>query len=115
MTKIYVYAGCDTCRKALKFLDGRGISYQSIPVRETPPSQTELRRMLDFQKGEIKKLFNISGLDYRTLNLKEKMSSMSEDEAIKLLSQNGNLIKRPFFLSEKIGLVGFKEEQWKKL
>jgi arsenate reductase-like glutaredoxin family protein len=40
---------------------------------------------------------------------------MTKDEAIKLLSKNGKLIKRPFLLTNNNGTVGFKEETWKKL
>ena len=69
--------------------------------------------MLAFYAGDLRKLFNTSGLDYKALNLKDKLPGMSETEAIGLLSKNGNLVKRPFALSERIGLVGFKEDVWK--
>ena len=69
--------------------------------------------MLTFQGGNVKKLFNTSGLDYKKLNLKEKLQDLSMEEALELLSRNGNLIKRPFLLTDKMGLVGFQEDQWK--
>lgn len=112
MLKIYQYKGCSTCKKALKFLDTNKIKYKNIPIRETPPSKTELKKMLKMMDGELKKLFNTSGQDYRALNIKEKISHMTDAEAIELLAGNGNLIKRPFLLATDWGVVGFKEDVW---
>lgn len=113
MLKIYEYKNCGTCRNALKFLDAKKIPYQKIAIRETPPTKVELKKMLGYLNGELKKLFNTSGLDYKSLNIKDKLPKMTEEQALGLLASNGNLIKRPFVLSDKFGCVGFKEEQWK--
>lgn len=110
MTKVYAYKGCDGCKKAIKWLKGNNIAFEEIAIRETPPSIDELKAMLAHQGGALKKLFNISGQDYRKMGLKETLPTMSEDDALKLLSENGNLVKRPFLLSEDVGLVGFKED-----
>lgn len=109
---IHTYAKCDTCRKAVKWLKARGIAFEEIPIREQPPSKADLRRMLDVYGGDLKRLFNTSGGDYRELKLGEKLPSMSEAEALDLLAGNGNLVKRPFLLDGKGGLVGFKEAEW---
>lgn len=111
MIKIYTYKNCSTCQKALKYLDNLEIPYKSIPIRETPPTKTELKKMLQ-TTGDLKKLFNTSGKDYRELNIKEKLPTLSEKDAIELLAENGNLIKRPFLISSEIRLVGFKPEIW---
>jgi len=110
--KIYTYKNCGTCKKATKWLDAQGITYEELPVRDTPPSVDELRVMLAHQNGELRKLFNTAGGDYRELNLKDKLPSMSETEAIELLASRGNLVKRPFVLGDDFGLVGFKEDVW---
>ncbi|MCA9410270.1 MAG: arsenate reductase family protein [Candidatus Omnitrophica bacterium] len=112
MLKIYAYAKCGTCRKALKHLDVKGIDYQEIPIRESPPKRTELKNMLEFYDGDLRRLFNTSGGDYKELKLKDKLPAMNQKEAIDLLASNGNLVKRPFVLGEDFGLVGFKEEEW---
>lgn len=114
MLKVYEYKNCGTCKKALKYLEAQGIDYKAIPIRETPPKKTELKKMLGFLDGEIKKLFNTSGQDYRAMGLKDKVANMTEKEAFELLSQNGNLVKRPFLLSDNWGTVGFKEELWQE-
>lgn len=114
MLKVYEYDKCSTCKKALKFLDGRKVAYERIPIVDRPPTMTELKKMLSFV-GDIRKLFNTSGLVYRELKLGEKLPSMSEAEALKLLAANGKLIKRPFALKADQGVVGFKEAEWKKL
>ncbi len=112
--KVYEYSGCSTCRKALGFLKKQGIAYESFPIRETPPSIAELKKAKQVI-GDIRKLFNVSGKDYREGNWKEKLTKISEEEALKALSKNGNLIKRPFVISDKTVLVGFKEEEWNNI
>lgn len=112
--RVYEYANCSTCKKALKFLDQKKVSYERVPIVDQPPSLAELKTMLAFQKGEIKKLFNTSGQLYRELGISEKLPGMSESAALKLLSQYGKLVKRPFVVTGEFGLVGFKEDEWKK-
>jgi len=110
--KIYDYKGCGTCRKALKWLEARKIQYDKIPIREKPPSKTELKRMLKVYEGNLRRLFNTSGGDYKEFNLKDRLPALSNTQAIDLLAGNGNLIKRPFVLTKKGGVIGFKEEEW---
>lgn len=111
--KVYEYPKCSTCVKALKFLDARGADYKKIDMTADAPSVAELKRMLGYGV-ELKKLFNTSGLVYKEMKLSAKLPNMSEAEALKLLSGNGRLVKRPFVLGEDFGLVGFREEEWKK-
>lgn len=114
MLKIYTYAKCSTCQKARKFLDARKIKYQEIPIRETPPSPAELNSMLLAREGQIRKLFNTSGLDYKAMGLSAKLPLMKEEDALRLLSSNGNLVKRPFAVGKDIYLTGFDEAAWEK-
>lgn len=112
MLTIYTYQKCGTCREALKWLDTRGISYQVKAIRETPPTVAELETMLAAQGGELRRIFNTSGIDYRELGMKDKLPEMSQQEALKLLATNGNLVKRPFVSGCGKALVGFKETVW---
>jgi arsenate reductase len=113
--RVYAYAGCDTCRKALKFLASRGVEPAVIPIREQPPTPAELRAMLRHTGGEVRRLFNTSGQDYRAMKLGERLPSISENEALALLAANGNLVKRPFALTKTAGVVGFKPQEWERL
>lgn len=117
--KVFEYKACSTCQKALKYLDKKNVTYERIPIVEHPPSVSELKQMLKYleaEGGTFKNLFNTSGLQYRELKISDKLKAgMTAEEAIKLLSQNGKLIKRPFLLTKNNGTVGFKEEIWKKL
>ena len=113
--RIYENSKCSTCRKALKFLDNRNVAYEKVPIVETPPTKAELKKMLALQGGNLKKLFNTSGEVYRAMKIGEKLPFMSESEALELLASNGKLIKRPFALAGDKGLVGFNEDEWKKL
>lgn len=109
---VYVYSKCSTCKDALSYLEKRKIKFIKSEITETPPTIAELKKMLKFMNGNIKKLFNTSGQLYRELKLNEKLENMSEEEAFDLLSKNGMLVKRPFLLGDKFGLVGFKEKEW---
>lgn len=113
--RVYAYKGCDTCRRALKFLAEKQISAEVIAIREQPPTVAELRRMLGYVGGDLRRLFNTSGGDYKTLGLKDRLPAMSESEALDLLAQHGNLVKRPLALSPKTGAVGFKLAEWEAL
>jgi len=115
---LYIYAKCSTCRNAVKWLRDRGIVFTEHAIRETPPSLAELRTMLAAYGGdsELRRIFNTSGMDYRAQGLAQKLPGMRVDEALALLGQNGNLIKRPFLIGEheglSVALVGFKEPEW---
>ena len=113
MLKVYAHKNCDTCRKALKFLRASGIEFREIPIRETPPSAAELRAMLGAYDGQLRRLFNTSGADYKSLGLAAKLSAMSEAEAISLLASNGNLVKRPFAIGGGVHFAGFDEAAWR--
>lgn len=101
--------------KARKFLEKKKIKFKDIPIVDEPPTKAELKKMIKSYDGEIKKLFNTSGVVYREMKIKDKIADMKESEAVELLSKNGKLIKRPFLLSERGSLVGFKEEEWKQI
>ncbi|XDD42690.1 Spx/MgsR family RNA polymerase-binding regulatory protein [Leptospira sp. WS60.C2] len=111
--KVYEYSGCSTCRNALKYLKSKKIEFEQLPIRESAPTVAELKKAKQYL-GDIKKLFNTSGKDYREGNWKEKLATLSEDQIYRELSANGNLVKRPFVVGEGWFLVGFKEEEWKE-
>jgi arsenate reductase (glutaredoxin) len=111
---IYTYAGCSTCRDATAWLAKHEIAFVEKPIRETPPSVAELELMLKYYDGELKRLFNTSGLEYKALGMADKLAHMTAAEALRLLSKNGKLVKRPFLLGPKVGLLGFKPERWKE-
>lgn len=113
--RIYAYEGCETCQRALRLLEERGIEFEVIPIRKSPPTVAELRRAFDAVKGELRRLFNTSGQTYRRLNLKDSLATMTVAEALAMLSSNGNLVKRPLLFSPSEVLVGFQEERWRKL
>lgn len=109
--KIYSYTKCSTCRRALSFLKSRDLEVEVVDITETPPTLVELKKMLA-QTGDVKKLFNTSGVQYRELGISTKLKTMSTDQALKLLSENGRLVKRPFLISAEHALVGFDEKAW---
>ncbi len=112
--EVYQYTKCGTCRKAIRFLDDLGIEYNAREITEAPPSEPELRAMLNHYNGNIRKLFNTSGQLYRKLKMKDRLDTMTTEEAVGLLSQNGMLVKRPFLLTQDAGLVGFREDTWRR-
>ena len=112
MLNVYTYKSCSTCRKAIKHLQQAGVEAQEIPIREQPPTLAELKRMLAALDGDMKSLFNRNGQDYRAMNLKDKLPTMSEKDALTLLASNGNLVRRPFAFIGKNGVVGYDKETW---
>ena len=112
MLKFYAYKKCSTCRNARKFLESKGVAFEELAIRETPPPPTELKAMLQAYDGKMTRLFNTSSQDYRDAGLKDRLPTLSEDEAFALLQENGNLVKRPFLLGDDVARVGFKEAEW---
>jgi arsenate reductase (glutaredoxin) len=113
--KIYGYPKCSTCVKAQKFMKDHALSYEIFDITVMPPSKAELTGMLQKYDGQIKKLFNTSGVQYREMGLSKKIDGMSDKELLDLLSKNGKLVKRPFLIVKgQPTHVGFKEDEWKK-
>ncbi len=116
MKYIFVqYPKCSTCQKAKKWLDEHQISYIDRHIVEQNPTAEELTEWIARSQLPIKNFFNTSGNLYKELNLKDKLTTMSDEEQIKLLASNGMLVKRPLVIGEKIVLIGFKPEQWEQL
>ncbi|HOX50893.1 MAG TPA: ArsC/Spx/MgsR family protein [Fibrobacteria bacterium] len=110
---VYAYSGCGTCRNALKWLASKGIQPKVVAIRETPPSIAELKQALAMGIP-LKGLFNTSGGDYKSLDMKSKLPGLSEAQALSILHGNGNLVKRPFVVHGGTVIVGFKPEQWEQ-
>jgi arsenate reductase (glutaredoxin) len=112
---VHLHPTCTTCRKAVHWLRDHKIAFVERSIRDTPPTPAGVRTMLRLLHGDLRRLFNTSGLEYRALGLKDKVATMTEDEAIALLASNGMLVRRPFLLRGKsIGLVGFDPDKWKQ-
>ena len=109
---IFTQKTCDSCRKAVKWLRDNSIPFEEIPIREHPPTLPELSLALKSANGDIRKLFNTSGQDYRALKLKDSLPTMTGAEALALLAANGNLIKRPFLIKGDLTLTGFDPQKW---
>jgi arsenate reductase (glutaredoxin) len=112
MLRIYTLATCDTCRAATKWLRSRGVEFEEIAIRETPPKPNELRAALAKYEGDLRRLFNVAGRDYREQKIGEKLPEMTAPAALALLAGNGNLVKRPFLVGDNLALVGFNEKTW---
>ena len=109
---IYTLKNCDTCRSAIQWLKRHGIGFVEKPIRETPPDLSELRAMLAAQGGEMRRLFNTAGAEYRAQQLGAKLPGLSTAAALGLLAQNGSLVKRPFLVGAGVALVGWDEAVW---
>ena len=113
MLKLYAYANCDSCRRAARWLREAGHAFTEVPIRETPPTPAELRTVLAALDGDLRRLCNTSGRDYRALGLSAQLPTLSVDDALALLSGNGNLIKRPVLLGPGVALAGFQPDAWR--
>ena len=115
MMKFICYPKCTTCKKAEKWLDDNGIGYEMRDIKADNPTYDELNEWYNLSGLPLKKFFNTSGLLYKSMNLKEKLPTMSESEMLKLLSSDGMLVKRPLLIGDDFVLVGFKESEWENL
>ena len=115
MVKFICYPKCTTCQKAKRWLDDNNVEYVQRDIKLDNPSLDELTEWFKRSGLPLKKFFNTSGLLYKSLDLKNKLPSMSEDEMLKLLASDGMLVKRPLVVSDSFVLVGFKESEWSKL
>ena len=109
------YPPCSTCQKAKKWLDEHGISYTDRHIKQDNPTYEELKLWYSISGLPLKKFFNTSGLLYKSLNLKEKLPTMTEEKQLRLLASDGMLVKRPLIVKGKTVLTGFREKEWEIL
>lgn len=108
------YPKCSTCKKALAWLEDKGIQVQVRDIKEERPTAEELRQWHQLSGLPLKRFFNTSGLQYKALGLKDKLPGMSEEEQIALLATDGMLVKRPLLIGENFVLTGFREKEWEE-
>lgn len=106
------YPPCSSCKKAKKWLETKGIPFESRHIKEENPSYAELKDWYGRSGLPLKRFFNTSGTLYKEMHLKEKLPNMSEEEQLRLLATDGMLVKRPILLKDAVVLVGFKEQEW---
>ena len=106
------YPPCSTCQKARRWLQERGVSFESRHIKENRPTGAELREWTARSGLPLRRFFNTSGLVYRSLTLKDKLPSLTEEEQLSLLSSDGMLVKRPLLVGESTVLVGFRPAEW---
>lgn len=106
------YPPCSTCQKAKKWLDSHGIDYEDRHIKEYNPSYEELKVWYDLSGLPLKKFFNTSGLVYKSLGLKDKLPTMTDDEQLRLLASDGMLVKRPLVIGADFVLTGFRDKEW---
>ena len=115
MLQFVCYPRCTTCQKARKWLDENKFPYEFRDIKTDRPSYEELKNWQEKSGLPLKKFFNTSGLLYKSLELKEKLADMSEEEQLRLLATDGLLVKRPILKGKDFVLVGFKEQEWEKI
>ena len=115
MLTFICYPKCTTCQKAKALLDSYHAQYETRDVKSDNPSYVELKEWLALSELPVRRFFNTSGQLYRSLGLKDKLTSMSEDECLKLLATDGMLVKRPLLVDECRVLVGFRPIEWESV
>ena len=112
MLTFICYPKCTTCQKARKWLDENKIEYEFRDIKTDNPSLEELTAWYKLSGLPLRKFFNTSGLLYKSMDLKNKLPAMTDDEMLALLATDGMLVKRPLLISDNFVLVGFKEADW---
>lgn len=108
------YPKCSTCQKAKKWLEAHQIAYEERDIKTENPSKEELKGWYEKSGQELKKFFNTSGMLYKSMQLKDKLPGMTEEEQLKLLGTDGMLVKRPILVDDDFVLTGFKEELYEQ-
>ena len=114
MLKFICYPKCTTCKKAQTWLDAQGVAYDFRDIKLENPSEEELRTWWKASGLPLKKFFNTSGLQYKALQLKDKLPTMSEEEQLALLATDGMLVKRPLLIGADFVLTGFRQAEWEE-
>ena len=112
MITFLCYPKCSTCKKALAFLDDNSIKYTLRDIKVDNPDFDELKLWYEKSGLPLKRFFNTSGLLYKSMELKDKLPNMGEEEQLRLLSTDGMLVKRPLLITDNFVLTGFKEKEW---
>ncbi len=112
MFNFICYPRCTTCKKAQKWLEERGLAFETRDIKAQNPNEDELREWAEKSGLPLRRFFNTSGIQYRALSLSEKLDDMNDNEKIALLATDGMLVKRPILLAGDKVLVGFKQEEW---
>ena len=115
MIKFICYPKCTTCQKAKKWLDDNSIEYDLRDIKLNNPSLEELSEWYKKSGLPLKKFFNTSGLLYKSMELKDKLPTMTENEILSLLATDGMLVKRPLLIGDDFVMVGFKEKEWRSV
>ncbi|MDD3367861.1 MAG: arsenate reductase family protein [Lachnospiraceae bacterium] len=112
--KVYCYPNCSTCKKALAYLDEHHVEYELYDIKKENPTAEQLKEWHALSGLPLKKFFNTSGLVYKELGLKDKLTDMSEKEQYEILATDGMLVKRPLVIGDDFVLTGFKQAEWDK-
>ena len=115
MFTMICYPKCSTCQKAMRWLDEHDIEYEIRDIKEENPSAEELTCWIQKSGRSVQRFFNTSGMLYRSMNLKDKLKEMTDDEKIALLATDGMLVKRPILLAQEHVFVGFRQEEYQCL
>lgn len=108
------YPKCTTCQKAKRWLDKNKINYTDRHIKEDNPTYDELKEWYEKSGLPLKRFFNTSGMLYKSMNLKDKLPDMSDEEQLRLLASDGMLVKRPLIVTDNAILTGFKEKEWEE-
>lgn len=109
------YPKCSTCQKAKKWIDDNGIEYDERHIKESNPTFEELKEWYEKSGLPLKRFFNTSGMLYKSMQLKDKLPNMSDEEQLKLLATDGMLVKRPLLIGDDFVLCGFREKEWQEI
>ena len=113
--KFICYPKCTTCKKAKAWLDSKGLDFEVRDIKEDNPTYEELREWHSLSGLPLKRFFNTSGLLYKSMELKDKLPDMTEEEQLRLLSTDGMLVKRPILIDGGRVLTGFREKEWEEV
>lgn len=108
---ILAYAGCSTCKNALRWFAQRNIEVDVRPIVDQPPTTQELAEWIPKSGRPIRKWLNTGGQSYRAIG-KSKIDAASDEDLARWLSEDGKLVKRPVVVTREQVLVGFDQDAY---
>ena len=109
MFTIYGIKNCDTMKKAMAWLDSHNFGHEFHDYKAAGIDNARLKAWSKQVGWEV--LLNTHGTTWRKLSAGQQ-ANLDEAKALKLMSENPSLIKRPVLEHGKALLVGFTAERY---
>lgn len=108
--KVYGISNCSTVKKARAWLEERGVDYDFVDFKKTPPSRSQLASWV--KKLGWETVLNRRSNTWRMLGPDVQQGVQDANTAIDVMLANPSAIKRPVVEKDDDLLIGFDEPEY---